>query len=131
MFLNTYRRLRETGNTYYRREHNILRAENVELDENAVRAQPSISTRRLAYQSHTLRRQVLRVLHGENVYPYYSTPVQGLLPEDFLQRLQFCNWLLYESQFTRNGITNFHNLHTWVEENPHQISKHHFSTALV
>ena len=84
MFLNTYRRLRETGNTYYRREHNILRAENVELDENAVRAQPSISTRRLAYQSHTLRRQVLRVLHVENVYPYHSTPVYLFISTDFV-----------------------------------------------
>ena len=86
VFLNTHRRLRETGNTSYRREHNIMRAENVELDErilNAVRAQPSISTRRLAYQSHTSQRQVLRVLNGENLY--HSTPVQGLLPEDFPQ----------------------------------------------
>ena len=85
-------------------------------------------------------------MHDENFHPYHSTPVQGLLPEDFHQRIQFCNWLLEQNvdddrfiknilwtdelQFTRDGITNFHNFHTWAEKNPHQIKQTSFQHRL-
>lgn len=63
------------------------------------------------------------------------TPVQDLLPDDFIKRQTFARYILNnneqdelflnsilwtdESQFTREGANNFHNLHTWSQENPH------------
>ena len=100
-----------------------------------VIADPSISIRRLALTLHVSYRKIWKILHRENLHPYHLTPVQGLLPEDLPTRLEFSNWLLQrefeddnfinnilwtdESQFTRDGINNFHNMHTWACANPH------------
>jgi hypothetical protein len=62
--------------------------------------------------------------------------VQALLPADSPLRQHFCRWLLRqlasdplfttcvlftdEECFTRSGILNVHNAHTWADENPRQ-----------
>lgn len=140
VFRNTFRRLRETGSVSTRRPDAGARpVRTVVVDERileAVRNDPSISIRRLSLQFNVSTHKIFHVLHAENLYPYHHTPVQELLPDDLEGRLEFCNWLLErnlddndfisrilwtdESQFTRDGITNFHNLHTWAEENPHR-----------
>ncbi|KAJ4449984.1 hypothetical protein ANN_01391 [Periplaneta americana] len=79
----------------------------------AVNMTPSISTRRPCHQQITLH-----------------------------ERVRFCQWFLqqcgvnpnfpalvlftYDAQFTRDGITNFHNQHVWTYENPRAtVPSHH------
>jgi hypothetical protein len=146
VFGNTFRRLRETGSVLTERPNagaGVIRR--VSVDERilaAVEIDPSTSIRRLALQYNVSRQRISRILHGENMHPYHHTPVQELLPNDFVIRLEFCKWLLErslkdnhfinrilwtdESQFTRDGITNFHNLHTWASSNPHSRRQRSF-----
>lgn len=69
------------------------------------------------------------------MYPYHRTPVQHLLEIDYPLRVEFCNFFLRqinqdlnfvdiilwsdESTFTRSGVFNYHNHHTYAYENPH------------
>ncbi|ERL90811.1 hypothetical protein D910_08157, partial [Dendroctonus ponderosae] len=66
-------------------------------------------------------------LNKEKLHPYHYTPVQDLLEEDPLRRIGFCRFMLNadmedstflsrilwtdESNFNREGITNYHNAH--------------------
>lgn len=102
---------------------------------NSVRRDPTISTRRLSIQLGISKNKVWRVLRRNHLHPFHYTPVQELLPVDLPNRANFCRLLLNneehnpsylssilwtdESTFTRDGITNFHNLHEWQPENPH------------
>lgn len=130
-----------------------MRARSVNVEERimeALRNNPSISITRLSLQFNISRHRIWSIIHAEGFHPFHYTPVQGLLPEDLGKRLEFCNWLLErqfasnnfitnifwtdESQFTRDGITNFHNLHVWAESNPHPKKEtsfqHRFSVNL-
>ncbi|KAJ4448402.1 hypothetical protein ANN_10418 [Periplaneta americana] len=70
-------------------------------------------------------------------YPQRQCPDRktfALSPADYPARVRFCQWFLQqcgvnpnfpalvlykdEAQFTRDGITNFHNQHVWAYENP-------------
>ncbi|KAJ4432089.1 hypothetical protein ANN_20703 [Periplaneta americana] len=91
----------------------------------AVNMTPSISTRMVALQVN-----VWRLLKEYQLYPYHLQRVQALSPADYPARVRFCQWFLQqcgvnpnfpalvlftdEAQFTRDGITNFHNQHVWA-----------------
>ena len=72
------------------------------------------------------RMQVWRTLHEEDLYPYHD-----LEPGDHAQRFDLCHWIIAypellsvilftdEASFTRDGINNSRNMHTWSHENPH------------
>lgn len=94
----------------------------------------SISTRRLAAELNVARMTIWRILNAEGLYPYHLQRVQALYPGDQARRIAFCRWFLRhelhpnftwcilftdESEFTRDGINNFHNQHIWDYENPH------------
>lgn len=152
VFANTFRRLRETGSVVrnFERAPRVRRILVEERILEAVTTDPSISIRRLALQFNVSKRKISHVLHGERLHPYHNNPVQDLLPDDYEKRIEFCNWLLErslddnefisrilwtdESQFTRDGITNFHNLHTWAPDNPHATRhrsfQHRFSVNM-
>ncbi|KAJ4436028.1 hypothetical protein ANN_18654 [Periplaneta americana] len=68
--------------------------------------------------------------------------ITALSPADYPARVRFCQWFLQqcgvnpnfpalvlftdEAQFTRDGITNFHNQHVWAYENPRAtVPSHH------
>jgi hypothetical protein len=156
IFSHIVRRLRETGclkplkvnsgRTRYRRtvpvEEAIL---------NRVENNPSTSTRIIAHEVGNISASsVLRTLQEQQLKPYHFTRVQELLPRDFGPRQEFCHWFLErlrndrsfarhilftdEACFTRKGILNFHNLHTWAEENPHSLrvanSQYEFSVNI-
>ncbi|KAJ4451198.1 hypothetical protein ANN_02658 [Periplaneta americana] len=103
----------------------------------AVNMTPSISTRRVALQVNVPHTTVWRLLKEYQLYPYHLQRVQALSPADYPARVRFCQWFLQqcgvnpnfpalvlftdEAQFTRDGITNFHNQHVWVYENPVQL----------
>lgn len=136
-FTNTHRRFAE--GTMFRITDNLGPVgHDVNIDEavlEAVAERPNISTRHAAAQVGTSQSKVWRVLHREGQHPYHYTPVQELLPADLQLRVDFCRNLMLrdlqdadflqsiiwtdEAQFTRDGVTNFHNLHEWNTENPH------------
>ena len=100
-----------------------------------VERSPRLSTRRMASRiggvSHML---VLRALHEEEYYPYHDQPVQHLEPGDHAKRMDFCRWIqahpellgviLFtdEASFTRDGVNNSRNVHTWSQDNPHETT---------
>ncbi|KAJ4433294.1 hypothetical protein ANN_15553 [Periplaneta americana] len=108
----------------------------------AVNMTPSISTRRVALQVNVPHTTVWRLLKGYQLYPYHLQRVQALSLADYPARVRFCQWFLQqcgvnpnfpalvlftdEAQFTRDGITNFHNQHVWAYENPRAtVPSHH------
>ncbi|KAJ4447565.1 hypothetical protein ANN_09572, partial [Periplaneta americana] len=78
-------------------------------------------------------------------YPQRQCPDRktfALSPADYPARVRFCQWFLQqcgvnpnfpalvlftdEAQFTRDGITNFHNQHVWAYKNPRAtVPSHH------
>ncbi|KAJ4451659.1 hypothetical protein ANN_03129 [Periplaneta americana] len=108
----------------------------------AVNMTPFISTRRVALQVNVPHTTVWRLLKEYQLYPYHLQRVQALSPADYPARVRFCQWFLQqcgvnpnfpalvlftdEAQFTRDGITNFHNQHVWAYENPRAtVPSHH------
>ena len=111
---------RETVQTINARE-NIL---------DMVQRSPRLSTRRMASRVGLSRMNVWRTLHEENLYPYHVQRVQHLEPGDHAKRMDLCHWvsahpellnaILFtdEASFTRDGINNLRNVHTWAHRNP-------------
>ncbi|KAJ4447388.1 hypothetical protein ANN_09394 [Periplaneta americana] len=108
----------------------------------AVNMTPSISTRRVALQVNVPHTTVWRLLKEYQLYPYHLQRVEALSPADYPARVRFCQWFLQqcgvnpnfpalvlftdEAQFTPDGITNFHNQHVRVYENPRAtVPSHH------
>ncbi|KAJ4443745.1 hypothetical protein ANN_05523 [Periplaneta americana] len=101
-----------------------------------------ISTRRVALQVNVPHTTVWRLLKEYQLYPYHLQCVQAQSPADYPARVRFCQWFLQqcgvnpnfpalvlftdEAQFTRDGITNFHNQHVWAYKNPRAtVPPHH------
>lgn len=141
------RRLRETGTLITRRtdtgRQRFVRNVNVEEEIlDAVHTSPTTSTRRLSCRFNISQTSVWRILREQQLYSFHVTPVQDLLPQDYNNRKEFCQWLVRqksvdrnflkrilvtdESCFTRNGVVNFRNTHIWAEENPHEVAVTHF-----
>lgn len=116
---------------------------NIEADIiQRVENNPDVSTRRLAHEFGISHSTVWRIIHDAGYYPYHLQRVQALYAGDRAARRQFCHWFFGqpdihnenfawyvlwtdESQFTRDGINNFHNIHLWDHENPHGIVEGH------
>lgn len=150
IFSRIHRRLRDHGVLEYRSRERSSTDGSANSDErilDLVQRNPFLSTRRIATMLQVPQTRVWRVLHTENLHPYHFTPVQELTSNDKLLRAEFCRSLLLrdeternyfarifwtdEAQFTRDGVTNFHNLHQWSSTNPHNKkqnkSQHRFS----
>jgi hypothetical protein len=96
-----------------------------------VQRSPRLSTRRIASRIGVSRMQVWRTLHEGDLHPYHDRSVQHLEPGDLDQCMNLCHWIkahpelfsviLFtdEASFTRDGINNSRNFHTWSDENPH------------
>jgi hypothetical protein len=127
----------DTGRKRSARNHN-----NEQAIINAVQLSPTTSTRRVSLHLNISQSSVWRTLHETQLYPFHITRVQDLLPQDLNKRKIFCRWLRRkclqhqyflrrilvtdESCFTRNGIVNFRNTHSWAYENPHETVSRHF-----
>lgn len=141
VFINVHRCFREFGlqknprNVYVNERHQneILNA----FDENN-RLSSRHGVRQLRTRNVIVSKtKILRTLHRDGRKAFHLQPVQSLLPEDGPRRLNFCTWILRsverddsflnkilwtdEATFTRRGKVNFHNLHVWSHENPHEI----------
>jgi hypothetical protein len=107
-----------------------------------VERDPSTSTRAIQRRTGIPRTSVHRILRMEGYHPYHIRKVQDLLPADYQRRIQFCEDMLRrnrenpeffdrilwtdESSFTRSGIFNMHNYHSWSVDNPKLIRRHNF-----
>lgn len=143
IFEHVYRRLRETGtlkpfkaNSGRRRYRRTVQVEEEVL--NTLDRNPSTSTRIVSNEMGNISRSsVHRIWKEQLLKPYHFTRVHELLPRDYGPRQEFCRWFLNklendrhfprrilftdEASFTKKGIMNFHNLHTWADENPNLI----------
>lgn len=150
VFERINRSLCDTGTFKQRREGLGAASSTARRDERVLQEienSPNLSTRSAARRLGVSRMTVWRTLHTDHQHPYHHTPVQTLFEEDKIHRRSFCEVMLLrhrenreflssilwtdEAQFTRDGVTNFHNLHTWSHENPHEKrqvkSQHRFS----
>ena len=102
-----------------------------------VQRSPRLSTRRMASRIGVSRMQVWRTLHEQDLYPYHDQRVQHLEPGDNTQRMDLCHWIKAhpellsvifsdEASFTRDGVNNLRNVHTWSHDNPHEASVSNF-----
>lgn len=152
-FTNVHIRLREIC-TFCRPNVNAGRqreVRTVEVEERILRRvenTPDISTRALGQELGIGHATVWRVLHEDFLYPYHVQRVQGLNDQDYAHRIAFSQLILEriaqdpdftsfifftdEAHFSRDGITNFHNIHEWAHENPHSIleSRNQFTFSL-
>lgn len=134
------RRLRETGSVA---ANNVDRGRprtrrTPEFEEEVLQMvddDPGSSTRKIGRLVEVNHTTVHQILADEHLYPYHMTKVQALHPEDYNNRILYCEWLLEkqridnnfaekvlwtdEAIFTRDGVFNCHNLHEWAVENPH------------
>ena len=142
VFMHVEQALRDTGclpSFALHSEREIVRT--IKTRENIldmVQRSPRLSTGRMASHVGSSRMNVWRMLHEENFYPYHDQRVQHLEPGDHAQRMDLCHWvnahpellnvILFtdEASFTRDGINNLRNVHTWAHHNPHSTCVTHF-----
>lgn len=83
-----------------------------------------------------------RILLNHRMHPYSYNILQHLNPENYAERVEFCEFILVkiqedplflskviwtdESKFSREGIVNRRNIHYWNPENPHIIRMTNF-----
>lgn len=82
------------------------------------------------------QRSIFNVLCDENLYPHHYQCLLCLTIVDYANCMQFCQWIQQhqhlnhiaslnlfpdEASFGRDDMTNFHNTHIWVHNNPHGI----------
>lgn len=134
VFYNTFRRLSESGIRQVEPGVNPGRHD-PDVEEEilaAFEADPTTSVRVVARNLNLSIWKVWNTMHRANKYPFHGRGVQGLEENDPLRRIQFCRFLLNgdidnawflksilwtdESKFSREGITNFHNLHEWADK---------------
>jgi len=149
VILGAARRLYETGSVLpNKKDCGRLRSErnlrNVEEVLRAVEQEPETSIRFIAREYDLSYSTVQRILKEEKLHAYHYTSVQDLREEDYPRRKRFCENFLRrvdedpefssrvifsdESLFTREGIFNHHNMHTWSEENPRVTRLTNFQT---
>lgn len=139
-------RVRDTGAVTPRNEtpgpersRAIMDAEEEILE--MVRDDPGRSTRSMARDVNVSTWTVRRALREEGMHPYHIQRVQCLSPADYQPRMNFCRWLMEqardpdfllrvlvtdEAMFTRQGVFNMHNTHTWAVEHPHTVRQDNF-----
>ncbi|GBM11694.1 hypothetical protein AVEN_72696-1 [Araneus ventricosus] len=131
--LKVVKRLRETGCVTSR--HRVRRPRNVgrKVQPEDVLAyaltHPQSSTKMISENCGLSKSRVWTTLNESGAHLYRSTPVQGLLPRDAERRYTWCNFMMNnledhppfladiiwtdEACFSRNGMFNRQNVHTW------------------
>ena len=109
---------------------------------NIISDHPETSTRKIGTNFNISHQTIWRILKEQLLHPYHIQRVQALLPRDYPPRTAFAQWYLHmltannsfcskilftdEANFSKNAIMNFHNNHSWADENPHEIVEWHF-----
>lgn len=103
----------------------------------AVAVNPHLSTRQISRDSGISKSSVSRILRNNRMHPYHIPLHQELTGNDFIQRVNFCNWMqeklaqddtflskiLFSDEATFNniGAVNRYNMHFWSPVNPRWI----------
>lgn len=135
-FQRLEQRVRETGSVDIRRperayynENQYLRREEVVL--NKVWQNPRTSARKMEAELNIPKTCVNRITKKNGLLPYHFTRAQMMKNEDYATRRKFCRFMLRnqekvpfilwtdECTFTRQGMFNIHNEHTYALENPY------------
>ena len=66
------------------------------------------------------QRSLLRFLHQHKFHPYRMPLHQDLYGNDYLKRVNFCNWIRRKMRTDVSFLShvNRHNMHYWANENP-------------
>jgi len=144
VFTRIHQTLRDTGSlpsVSLQSETEVVRT--ISTRENIlqmVQRSPCLSTRKMAPRFGVSRMQVWQTLHVEDLYPYHDQRVQHLEPGIHAQRMDLCHWIkarpellsviLFsdDASFTRDGVNNLRNVHTWSHDNPHETSVTNFQS---
>ncbi|GFV39738.1 uncharacterized protein TNCV_741681 [Trichonephila clavipes] len=138
MFARLHQQLCETG-SFQKAARNRDRTARTELNEeivlDMVETTPSLSTRGIANEMGISYSSVWRILDDSALHPFHYQRVQSLKECDFALRQAFSQWYLQqrianpffaasvlftdEASFSREGIFNTHNSHSWAAVNPH------------
>ncbi|GFU00938.1 uncharacterized protein TNCV_4633791 [Trichonephila clavipes] len=131
MFARLHQQLCGTG-SFQKAARNEL---NEEIVLDMVETTPSLSTRGIANEIGISYSSVWRILDDSALHPFHYQYVQSLKECDFAPRQAFPQWYLQqrnadlffeasvlftdEASFSREGIFNTHNSHSWAAANPH------------
>ncbi|GFW72935.1 DUF4817 domain-containing protein [Trichonephila clavipes] len=138
MFARLHQQLCETG-SFQKAARNRDRTARTELNEeillDMVETTPNLSTRGIANEIGISYSSVWRILDDSALHPFHYQRVQSLKECDFAPRLVFSQWYLQqrianpffaasvlftdEVSFSREGIFNTHNSHSWATANPY------------
>ena len=142
VFTRIHQTLRDTGSlpsVSLHSEREVVRTINTrEIILQMVQRSPRLYTRRMASRIGVSRMHVYRTLHEEDLHPYHDQRLQHLESGDHAQRMDLCHWIKAhpeqlsviifsdEASFTRDGVNNLRNVHTWSNDNPHETSVTNF-----
>ena len=105
VFGRTFSRLRAVGSFHASSfVERTLRPAHVANEERVVRLvtnDPSLSTRRIAAIVGMSQTRVWRILRRDGLHPFHLTPVQELVAADYQKRMDFCAWLIENSDRDR------------------------------
>jgi len=110
-----------------------------------IERDPTTSVRRISARTQITKTTVWRLIKSEDLKAYHFTPAKHLEEYDPQSRLQFCQMIMRkyqkdrtflknvlftdEATFTRDGVYNFHNAHTWSDINSHAIREDNFQRS--
>lgn len=131
-------RFNRTGSVNYEKRERTKTALTEENELNvllSVTEDPHTSVSKISKQQDISETTVRRILSKNNMHPYHIQLHQELNNEDFLDRVNFCQWSRHklnerrdffdfvlfgdEATFHRNGSLNRHNFHYYATTNPH------------
>lgn len=139
-FSNLKDRFIETGKVQYK-PHEVPARKMTEENEYRVMISlvehPTTSTRELSNNLDISGTIVRRIVQKNKFHPYKIQLHQELLEDDFLNRVNFCEWSSFmldndpdfirclmfsdEATFHKNGCVNRHNFHYYSDVNPHLL----------
>lgn len=137
-FRSLLEKFNRTGSVHYEKHRRVKRVtgENNELAIlQSVIENPNISSRKISEQIAISQTSVSKVLRRHKFHPYHIQRVQELNENDFLSRINFCNWAINRNQvennffgnllftdeavFHKDGRVNTRNTHYYDTVNPH------------
>lgn len=108
----------------------------------AIAVNPHLSIRQINRDSDINRSSISRILRNNRMHPYHISLHQELTGNDFIQRVNFYNWMQEklaqddtflskiffsdEATFNNIGVVNRHNMHYWSPVNPRWIQTMQF-----
>ncbi|GFW55852.1 transposase-like protein [Trichonephila clavipes] len=121
--------------SFQKAARNRDRTARIELNEDMVETTPSLSIQGIANEIGISYSSVWRILDDSALHPFHYQRVQSLKECESAPRQAFSQWYLQqrianpffaasvlftdEASFSREGIFNTHNSHSWAAANPH------------